>query len=290
MDLANRLSDSLVLATAKGGVGKTTICANLAAVTAAKGHRVVALDLDAQGNLASEFGVEDHDQGEGLLEAASGGAPPRLFPTGRDGLSVIPGGEATARLQSLANVDDLSGMLARALVPVTEGARVFIDTAPSAVSPLADAALRVARWLLIPTRCDRKSLTGIPTMLARVVTAASPRERIQPVGIVLFDVPARATRIMSETRQQLDEQLAGVFPVLDSTIRSAVKAQRDASSVGLVAAEYAAIAARAPSWIEAPRHAKPKLVFARNAVALAADYQRLYHEIERRTTAKARRR
>ena len=142
MNLANRLRNSLVLATAKGGVGKTTISANLAAVAAAKGHRVVAVDLDAQGNLASEFGVENHDQGEGLLRAASSGSPLRLFPTGRDGLSVIPGGEATAHLQSLTHADDLSGMLARALAPVTEGTQVFIDTAPSAVSPLADAALR----------------------------------------------------------------------------------------------------------------------------------------------------
>ena len=49
------------------------------------------------------------------------------------------------------------------------------------------------------------------------------------------------------------------------TIRSAVKAQRDASNVGIVAAEYAAIASRYPTWIDAPRHAKPKLSFARNA-------------------------
>ena len=81
-----------------------------------------------------------------------------------------------------------------------------------------------------------------------------------------------------------------LFPVLDSTIRSAVKAQRDASSVGLVATEYAAIAARAPSWLDAPRHAKPKLVFARNAAALAADYERLSNEIERLTIARTARR
>ena len=284
---SNRLPHSLVLATAKGGVGKTTISANLAAVAAARGRQVVVVDLDAQGNLGSDLGVDDHDQGQGLLDAALGGSLPRLFPTGRQGLSLIPGGEATARRQVSADPARLPTMLLRALAPVTEGAQVIIDTAPSAVSPLADAALRVARWLLIPTRCDRKSLAGIPTMLARVV-AAPPSQRVQPVGIVLFDVPARATAIVAETRQQLQEQLGGAFPVLAVTIRSAVKAQRDASNVGIVAAEYAAIASRYPTWIDAPRHAKPKLSFARNARALASDYQRLSDEIEQLTIEKER--
>ena len=224
--------------------------------------------LDAQGNLAAELGVHDHDQGEGLLKATLGGPPPPLHPTRRKRLSLIPAGEATARLQrSTLDVDELAAMLAAALAPVTAGARVLIDTAPSAVSPLADAALRVARWLLIPTRCEPKSLAGIPTMLARALQA--PRgDLITPIGIVLFDVPARATVIASETRQLLEEEIGGAWPVLDATIRSAVKAQRDASSVGLTAGEYAQLAAGRAAG------------FARNAAALAEDYRLVSAEID----------
>lgn len=54
---------TLMLAHLKGGVGKTTIAANLAAAYATQGKRVLAIDLDYQGSLSSLFlghaGVED---------------------------------------------------------------------------------------------------------------------------------------------------------------------------------------------------------------------------------------
>lgn len=49
-----------VVATAnlKGGVGKTSVIANIAGVLASQGNRVVMLDMDAQGNLTSALGVD----------------------------------------------------------------------------------------------------------------------------------------------------------------------------------------------------------------------------------------
>ncbi len=42
---------------AKGGVGKTTLAANLASVVAASGRRVLAVDLDPQHALRLHFGI-----------------------------------------------------------------------------------------------------------------------------------------------------------------------------------------------------------------------------------------
>ncbi|RLJ19553.1 hypothetical protein DJ031_07840 [bacterium endosymbiont of Escarpia laminata] len=41
----------------KGGVGKTTITANLGHALALLGHRVTVIDLDPQGQLAASFGI-----------------------------------------------------------------------------------------------------------------------------------------------------------------------------------------------------------------------------------------
>ena len=41
----------ITVVSAKGGVGKTTLAANLASVLAARGRRVIALDLDPQNAL-----------------------------------------------------------------------------------------------------------------------------------------------------------------------------------------------------------------------------------------------
>ncbi len=55
---ATRLGQVVCVFSSKGGVGKTTVTANLAVAVAAAGHRVVVVDLDLEfGNQATVFGV-----------------------------------------------------------------------------------------------------------------------------------------------------------------------------------------------------------------------------------------
>jgi len=53
----------IAIASPKGGVGKTTITAHLAAILAARGHRVTVLDLDPQNALRLHMGVSIREQG-----------------------------------------------------------------------------------------------------------------------------------------------------------------------------------------------------------------------------------
>lgn len=49
---------TITLANHKGGCAKTTIAMNIAATLASSGSRVLAVDLDPQGNLSAAFGVD----------------------------------------------------------------------------------------------------------------------------------------------------------------------------------------------------------------------------------------
>lgn len=91
------LARVVVVAQGKGGVGKTSLTANVAGLAALAGHRVLAVDLDQQGNLARDLGYEPGD-GERLLQAVVAGQPVPVVPNVRPGLDVVPGGPATGDL------------------------------------------------------------------------------------------------------------------------------------------------------------------------------------------------
>ena len=288
-----RIRGSVVSANGKGGVGKTTVTANLAAAAAAGGREVIAVDLDPQANLATEFGIEDHDEGRSLMAAAMDFGEAVLHPTGRPGLSYIAAGQHTMRMADLAFLEskgDSSGLATMLQKPLAglaaeRNARLYFDTPPSAGSPLADAALQLGEWLIIPTKSDRNSLDGVPTMLQRMLDLRDSNADglIKPLGVLIFDVNPQATAMNRETRAELEELIDGAFPVLETMIRHADKAQRDAKEGGLVAAEYAQLAETTDvmPWYEAVKKGvKDRLTFATNAGDVAEDYAHLAQEIE----------
>src|SRR5438552_3079463 len=91
-------TEILAIVNGKGGCGKTSCAANLAALWATPQRRVLAVDLDAQGNLAVDLGVEDTDTGLAFSLAVQGG--PAIEPERdvRPGLDLIAGGARTDQL------------------------------------------------------------------------------------------------------------------------------------------------------------------------------------------------
>lgn len=67
------LVNCLAVVNSKGGVGKTSIVANIAGTAASGGWRMLAVDLDPQGNLARDLGYWDtSDDGQSLAQLLAG--------------------------------------------------------------------------------------------------------------------------------------------------------------------------------------------------------------------------
>ncbi len=59
----------------KGGVGKTTTAVNMGAALAARGHRVLFIDLDPQSHLSLHVGLDPAADGDGIYEALAQSTP-----------------------------------------------------------------------------------------------------------------------------------------------------------------------------------------------------------------------
>jgi cellulose biosynthesis protein BcsQ len=265
----------------KGGCGKTSVTSNLAAIWASSGRRVLAVDLDAQGNLAVDLGVEDTDAGLAFSLAVQGG--PAIHPVrdARPGLDLVAGG---ARTDQLAAALSAHRNPRDAILDVVETLRrtaasyelAVIDTAPSG-GLIEDAALVAADWIVVPTKADDKSLLGLRRVSHRL---GGLRDDGLPVGalagVALFAIPVSATRIRHEARRELLDAFGDQSVVFDSVIRASERGAIDQARNGLVAVEYAhaATSLAKPYWQDphAPR-------FAAGAHSLADDYRALADEI-----------
>lgn len=61
----------IAFASPKGGVGKTTIAAHVAAILAGRGHKVIAIDLDPQNSLRLHLGIPLREEGRFLSSLPS---------------------------------------------------------------------------------------------------------------------------------------------------------------------------------------------------------------------------
>ena len=89
----------IAFASPKGGVGKTTLAANTAHEFARLGHRVVALDLDAQNALGMHFGADPYERAGFITSLKDSPDPRRAWQAHLQetpsGISLLPHGHAT---------------------------------------------------------------------------------------------------------------------------------------------------------------------------------------------------
>ena len=82
----------IAVASPKGGVGKTTLTAHLAAILAGRGHRVTVLDLDPQNALRLHMGVSIREESGFLADIASRPAWKSAVLRTESGASLLPYG------------------------------------------------------------------------------------------------------------------------------------------------------------------------------------------------------
>ena len=141
----------------KGGTGKTTSAASIAHALAIAGRRVLAIDLDPQGNLSHALGC---GYGPGAADMLRNGQIGRVV-SARPGLDLVIGGPMTAPVADSLN----SRMLGRLTVLQRALAGhgydwVLIDCPPS-LGVLSLNALVAAQGMVVPVSVEHLALQGL---------------------------------------------------------------------------------------------------------------------------------
>lgn len=273
----------------KGGVGKTTVTANIGGQAAAAGYRVLLVDLNRQGNLADDLGYRDvadvDDTGTGLVTALMNGTPLTPVTGVRSNLDVVPGGVKLSMLTAWI-LTELStrgravyASLAAALAPIAGGYDlVLIDTPPENIT-LADLALCAARWTLMPTKSDGGGLVGMKLTAERFQAAREINPRIGLLGAVLFATGTSAKAIHAEVRSEVAAAFGGTSPMFSATIRHSERVARDCRKMGRLAHELEVDADAQPAWWESLRAGERRPRLSGTTKSVSADYRQLAAEM-----------
>ncbi|HNX26392.1 MAG TPA: AAA family ATPase [Phycisphaerae bacterium] len=183
----------------KGGVGKTTTVANLAAAMAAAGRKVAVIDLDPQSHLTLHFGFEPADDTATIYDVLCEQATmDEAMVKVRDNLWVVPAttdlAAATAELVSRPN----RNMILRNAIDAMKSHVDFmmIDCPPS-LGLLTLNALAATDDVIIPLQPQFLALQGLSKLLRTIELVnqrINPKLRVAGVVFCMFEQVTRLAR------------------------------------------------------------------------------------------------
>ena len=204
----------------KGGVGKTTTTVSVAASLAARGVRVLLVDLDPQGNASVGLGVRISEEEPAVYDAllADVSLQQAIRHTAYPLLDVVPSSIDLAGAEvELVALDNRDQRLGEALITVAGSYDVVLIDCPPSLGLLTVNALAAADHVSVPIQCEYYALEGLRQLLTtvtRVTQSLNPTLSLGGVVLTMYDGRTNlAQNVVDEVREHFGEQVfASVIP------------------------------------------------------------------------------
>lgn len=176
----------------KGGVGKSTTVVNLAAALGGRGKKVLVVDIDAQGNTTTGFGVRKRSIVNTVYEVIIGvcRASDAIVPTAFKGVSLISSAQKLAGAEiELASFDNRLMRLKMQLLTVKDRFDYILIDSPPSLSLITLNALASCDSVLIPIQCEFYSLEGLVQLMdtiKRIKDGYNPYMHIEGILFTMY--------------------------------------------------------------------------------------------------------
>ncbi|MFI4912557.1 MAG: ParA family protein [Sedimentisphaeraceae bacterium JB056] len=195
----------------KGGVGKTTTVANVAAALAVKGKKVLVVDLDPQGHLTIHLGINPTTLETSVYNVLTQSMPiSEAMIEARENLYLLGANIDLVGAESeLLDTIGREIILRDALEEVQDDFDFLIIDCPPSLGLLSLNALAAVKEIFIPLQPHFLALQGLGKLLETVTLVnkrINPQLRVAGILFCMFD---SRTSLSSEVKNDIEEFLLG---------------------------------------------------------------------------------
>ena len=211
---STKMGRIIAIANQKGGVGKTTTAINLSASLASLGKKVLAIDMDPQGNMSSGLGVDKNEVEKTVYDLIIGniGIEECIYEEVIENLDVLPSNiDLSAAEIELIGVDNKEYILRDEVNKVKEKYDFIIIDCPPALSMLTINAMTTSDSVLVPIQCEYYALEGLSQLIHTIELVEerlNPELEIEGVVFTMYDARTNLSlQVVENVKDNLNQNI-----------------------------------------------------------------------------------